>query len=952
MCGADQRWNESAMNPATYEDFHRSCHCTQMRLFGLSEERDIICSQQDQVHVLSASWKGVICNFQNHVIALCLAGNQLSGSLPSEWAALSQLRLLDLSHNRLEGSLPSEWGQLKSLAALDINTNLLTGTLPAQWMDMENLTTLHVERNSLVGSLPKEWGQLRRLRDINVGQNNLSGTLPPPWMGMEDLTTLSMGENSLRGSLPSEWGRLRRLATLDMRSNLLSGTLPAQWSGMEKLTNLFLWGNGLVGSLPSEWGKLTRLETLDMRSNLLNGTLPAEWKGMENLTTLLLWDNRLIGSLPSEWGQLGRLMDLNIGNITLSGTLPAQWAGMTDLAALFLQENNLSGPVPWREWANLTNLMDLQLVSNSLTGSLPPDIRYPMITDLSRNHLSGSLPKRMTGAVLLNLSDNSLSGALPDPLTAPDLAALYIRGNPGLHGPVPDCWLYHRACLPKLIRFASGVLMRETANSYSWRMRNCRDELAFEWGNRGNITSRTEEVLRTVGVKRNIPFEDDIKALCSNQNVPQVLGGVWGCFLALVLACYATRKVVIPRVHALLQSRWGSGGHALTNLASALTASIYWYDLVTDVMVIKTVWPAWTGGLLLAFGLLSYVVSGWIIVLHALRQATLAERHPPPDLSQVKLTLWTIGWPLITAVMPLLDTVVLLLYLLEDTYMPFVQIRGLSKEGFMHMRDIVKALTTSLPTAVLTSVVYAMGSTPGVGLVYTKGIFVASMVGSLLLVVCAWYSALFECHVEGIEMWELFRRVFRAQTLSPDSAEALPEAAAAPRQWKAAESRPRLPFVTCGTGPEVQLAGHGKAETRSGLSQLLEGVLRAALTPLPPRVPVMQGQALLHHLVRSCRPPTTATLRARPAGVSLHLSPRAQLWGKIPRGPTGGPSCSEFLMGRAGMPETFPVKQLLDYAALQPIQAWHGVRQVLQAAEKVHQKTLNMQEAQPIYPML
>eukprot|EP00884_Botryococcus_braunii_P020098 jgi/Botrbrau1/6772/Bobra.0057s0008.1 len=561
-------------------------------------------------------------------------------------------------------------------------------------------------------------------------------------------------------------------------------------------------------------------------------------------------------------------MDLNIGNNTLSGTLPAQWAGMTDLAGLFLQENNLSGPVPWREWANLTNLMDLQLASNRLTGSLPSDVRYPMITDLSNNHLSGSLPSRMSGAVLLNLSDNSLSGALPDPLTAPDVEALFIRGNPGLHAPVPDCWLYRRACLPKLMRFATGVLLRETASSYSWRMRNCRDELAFEWGNTGNMTTRLEHVLRAVGVERHIPVIEDIKALCSNQSVSQVLAGIWGCFLALVLGCYATRKLIIPRVHALMQSKWGSGGHALRNLASALTASIYWYDWVTDVMVIKTVWPAWTGGLLLAFALLNYVVSGWIISLHALRQATLAERRPPRDLSQVKLTLWTVGWPLITAVMPLLDTVVLLLYLLEDTYMPFVQIRGLNKEGFMPMRDIVKALTTSLPTAVLTSVVYAMGNSPGVGLVYTKGVFVASMVGSLMLVVFAWYSALFECHVKDIGMWELFRRVFMARTLSPDSAEAHQDAAAAPSQWKAAKSCSRLPFKTNGTGPEFQLAAHEKAETSWGSESAVGRRAESGSHPF--------GASGSGHAGAGPAPPFGAQLSATYDGHTQSASPRSR----------------------------------------------------------------------------
>eukprot|EP00884_Botryococcus_braunii_P002048 jgi/Botrbrau1/11844/Bobra.0175s0007.3 len=912
-----------------------------------SAEWAIICRQQDHVHVQSASWTGIMCNDQDHVIALCLAGYQLTGRLPSEWAALSQLRFLDLSDNQLEGSLPSEWEQLKSLAILNISSsqlngtlpaqwmglegltmlylwgnslvgslpgewgqlsrltdlqldhNSLSGTLPAHWMGMENLTRLLLWNNSLVGSLPSQWGQLRRLseldighnylngtlpaqwegmenltklylgynsltrplprgwvrlmshlsdlqtdtfggtlpaqsmgmpvmekvsvrnnrlvgslpgqwgrlirlRDLDLGQNNLSGTLPAQWMGMTDLTTLSLGNNRLVGTLPSEWGHLKRLAALDLKFNLLNGTLPTQWRGMDNLTALVMFGNGLVGSLPSAWGQLRRLASLNLRWNLLNGTLPTQWGGMEDLEWLSLRDNSLVGSLPSEWGQLGHLINLNMGHNHLSGTLPAQWAGMANLTALMLQGNNLSGTVPWREWAGLTKLMDLELASNRLTGSLPSDVRYPAFTFLSSNYLSGSFPSNVRGAVLLNVSGNSLSGALPDPLTAPDLEALYIGGNPGLRGPVPDCWLYHRACFPRMSLFSDGGLLRESASSYSWRWHNCRDELAFKWGTIGNISDRITQFLDILGDKTDIAYlqlqkeYEDIGVLCSNKNVPQVLGGLWGCLLALVLGGYATRKVVIPRWHAFLKSKWGSGGRALADMASMASASIYWYDWVTDVLVIQTVWPAWTGGLLLAFALLNYVVSGWLVVLHALRHASLVERPPPRDRLQVKLTLWTVGWPLITAVMPLLDTVVLLLSLLQDTYMPFVQIRGLDIEGFTHMRDLVKALTTSLPTAVLTSVVYAMGNSPEVGLVYTKGVFVASMVGSLTLVLWAWYSSLFMCHVEGIGMREFFRRVCSAQTLFPDGAKTHPHPAAPPR----------LSFVTNVTAPRAQIAGH------------------------------------------------------------------------------------------------------------------------------------------------
>eukprot|EP00884_Botryococcus_braunii_P010682 jgi/Botrbrau1/19615/Bobra.0637s0003.1 len=369
---------------------------------------------------------------------------------------------------------------------------------------------------------------------------------------MEELATLKLQNNSLMGSLPGEWGWLRCLADLRMDLNKLSGTLPAQWSGMDNLNTLYLSNNSLVGSLPSEWGRLKRLTTLDISHNRLSSSLPPHWEGMEVLVVLSLEGNRLVGALPSEWGQLRKLRRLSLRSNRLTGTLPAEWRGMELLKFLFISENNVHGTVPWKELAS--NLVYFEAASNCLTGSLPSDIRLPSWTILSDNQLSGSLPGNISGAQLLDLSRNLLSGALPDPLTAPHLVALYIEGNPGLQKPVPDCWLYHRACLPNLLLFHDGGLLRESASSYSWRRRNCRDELAFQWGDLSNVNIHSPWALLLYKDRTN-GQHTDIKKLCSNQNVPEVLGGLWGSFAALVLAGYALRRWSSPGSVARMD--WG-----------------------------------------------------------------------------------------------------------------------------------------------------------------------------------------------------------------------------------------------------------------------------------------------------------------------------------------------------------------------------------------------------------
>eukprot|EP00884_Botryococcus_braunii_P014493 jgi/Botrbrau1/23044/Bobra.136_1s0033.2 len=771
-----------------------------------------------------------------HLKHLALTSNTLSGTLPAEWRGMQNLQTLHLGNNSLVGSLPREWGQLKSLTDLEIPFNRLNGSLPAEWRGIEKLATLYLFNNRLVGSLPREWGHLKQLTELSLGSNLLSGSLPANWSSFTNLKLLSLWDNLLEGPLPSEWGQLKGLEGVELSSNDLSGTLPAEWSGLHNLAAMSLGNNSLVGSLPGEWGQLKLLNFMSLGENLLSGTLPAEWSGLENVTTLNIWRNGLVGSLPREWGQLKRLEGLHLSKNNLSGSLPTEWgdleslrvlsiwnnrlvgalppdwAKLGKLVGLSVRNNSLSGPVPLREWASMANFKALDASFNRLSGSLPSDVLFPAVLLLADNKLSGTLPNNMTGARLLNLSDNSFSGGLPDPVTAPQLEALFIGGNPGLQNPVPDCWLYHRSCLPALKLLSDGGLLRESASSYSWRRRNCRDELAFQWGDFRNISGSLKQLFKlgddvpifntTYYFGNTIEVDQDINALCSNEHVPQILGGLWGAFVVLTLGGYALRKRLVPWWRAFMNSGWGAGGRFLTNVTAALFASIYWYDWVTDILVVQEVWPAWTGGLLLAFVLLNYAVSGWIMVLHAWRLAAFEDSRPPSELLSVKVMLWTLGWPLITALMPLLDTVVLLLYILQDMYIPFIQITSLNVDGFMHMRDVVKALATALPTTVLTSAVYARGNSPDVRLVYTEGVFVASLVGSVSLMLWAWYSSLFECELEGQGIWEHFRMVFTGETLPPDpNLSVRPKTPAASRHGDTVKSQRNIPFVTNSSVP-------------------------------------------------------------------------------------------------------------------------------------------------------
>ena len=84
-------------------------------------------SWKDSTNWLSAApigeWYGVATDSSGRVIALDLAGNQLSGEMPSALGSLFRLERLGLYGNRLNGGIPPELGKLYNLESLGLSHN-------------------------------------------------------------------------------------------------------------------------------------------------------------------------------------------------------------------------------------------------------------------------------------------------------------------------------------------------------------------------------------------------------------------------------------------------------------------------------------------------------------------------------------------------------------------------------------------------------------------------------------------------------------------------------------------------------------------------------------------------------------------------------------------------------------------------------------------------------------
>ena len=107
-----------------------------------------------------------------------VSGNELSGPLPPQWAALPNLRFLFLNGNDLSGSLPPEWGGMGSFEQLVLDGNGLSGAIPSEWGGMAALEDLFLRDNSLSGSIPGALDNLGSLEDLYLEGNAFTGCIP------------------------------------------------------------------------------------------------------------------------------------------------------------------------------------------------------------------------------------------------------------------------------------------------------------------------------------------------------------------------------------------------------------------------------------------------------------------------------------------------------------------------------------------------------------------------------------------------------------------------------------------------------------------------------------------------------------------------------------------------------------------------------------------------------
>jgi Leucine-rich repeat (LRR) protein len=236
-------------------------------------------------------WFGVTCT-NNRVSRLLLDGNNLSGSLPDEIGALSELRHLWLRFNNLTGNIPGSIVELDNLEYLFLSNNALTGTLPPS-LASAPLRYLMVSDNHLTGGIPNELGSIHTLEYLHLANNQLNGTIPPALGQLSNLVSLNLEHNNLTGGLPASFSNLTNLIILLINNNALNGTIETDFSALDNLTSLWLQVNALTGPIPPSLAEADNLGFIRLQNNQLTGPIPAALAELPSLISFNVADNQL-----------------------------------------------------------------------------------------------------------------------------------------------------------------------------------------------------------------------------------------------------------------------------------------------------------------------------------------------------------------------------------------------------------------------------------------------------------------------------------------------------------------------------------------------------------------------------------------------------------------------------------------------------------------------------------
>eukprot|EP00759_Apiculatamorpha_spiralis_P024595 PhF_6_TR27931/c0_g1_i2/m.41120 len=285
-----------------------------------------------------------------------MSENRFQGTLPEgqpysspDGVMISNLLETFSAHsNQISGTLPTSWGQMKNLKFLWLTLNQLSGTIPPSWVNMSFMLMFAVDRNNLSGPLPNiflGWFLIYKKENIPPPFNVLFANVPftPVPAG---LNVIRLRGNKFNGTVPLSLRVHPIVSDLELAYNRFEGDIKdlilPNWG--PRMSRLLAQGNNFTGNLEqSAVCKCSQLWQFDISENNVGGTIPACIGGLTKVSYFSISRNKVSGTIPKEFSLLQAMEYLELSNNQLTGKIPPDLSNCSFLRGVDVSFNNLIG---------------------------------------------------------------------------------------------------------------------------------------------------------------------------------------------------------------------------------------------------------------------------------------------------------------------------------------------------------------------------------------------------------------------------------------------------------------------------------------------------------------------------------------------------------------------------------------------------------------------------------
>lgn len=481
----------------------------------------------------------------------------------------------------------------------------------------------------------------------------------------QSLHVLVLSDNMLTGPMPLALSSLPQLLALDLEDNYWTGERSTA-NAFSQLFDLLIGSPHLTGTLTSSWGgpAFQNLQSLRLTLPQIHSTLPVSWASHRSYPKLqaLVFDAPLHGTIPKSWASRAAfqsLQALQFRSTLLQGSLPA--FNNANLG-YFVLNGSLINSSLIELWSSSAPLSLVQVHDSPIPGTLPDvSALLPRLVFLSvlKTKLKGTIPLSWlkAGGMLSQVSFLSWDYVWEDSVADTDWRQQLCL-NQDLYG--PDVTGKQVAGLPDLRQ-----LLMATDDSRPDAQPNVDVRLYPVWLQ--DSTLYTSALLGDSLLTHNNQLTSARRS-CANHGPKKVLLIAWlvfgGCCLIIVglyacLSKYRNSKTVNPCLQSLValvsvpyETLSGLGGLAF-----------YYYDLVTNIIVLAQVWGKWPGHVLMTIFFFHSALTAGVVAFHGLvkyvvpKRNALISNHLAVALSAL---LAFASSPIVILVVLILDTITIL----------------------------------------------------------------------------------------------------------------------------------------------------------------------------------------------------------------------------------------------------------------------------------------------------